>query len=97
MDNELTLPVLGSLAQNESQLTVHNVRLGYQQHAGNGVFHYSLLPHGYQKDTNQGLIVDPTERKVVLRIFNWTIEGKDPGQIAQTLSEQATSMKRNGK
>lgn len=97
MDSELILSVLGSLAQDESQSIAHNVRLGYQQRASNGVFHYSLPPYGYQKDANRDLIIDPIERKVVLRIFNWTIEGKSPDQIAQTLNEQAISTKRNGK
>lgn len=36
------------------------------------------------------------ERKVVLQIFNWTIEGKSPGQIAKLLNRQAIPTKRNG-
>lgn len=96
MDSELILSVLGSLAQDESQSIAYNVRLGYQQRASNGVFHYSLPPYGYQKDDKRDLIINPMERKVVLQIFNWTIEGKSPGQIAKLLNRQAIPTKRNG-
>lgn len=96
MDSELILSVLGSLAQDESQSIAYNVRLGYQQRASNGVFHYSLPPYGYQKDYKRDLIINPMERKVVLQIFNWTIEGKSPGQIAKLLNRQAIPTKRNG-
>ena len=96
MDSELILSVLGSLAQDESQSIAYNVRLGYQQRASNGVFHYSLPPYGYQKDDKRDLIINPMERKVVLQIFNWTIEGKSPGQIAKLLNKQAIPTKRNG-
>lgn len=87
---------MGSLAQDESQSIAYNVRLGYQQRASNGVFHYSLPPYGYQKDDKRDLIINPMERKVVLQIFNWTIEGKSPGQIAKLLNRQAIPTKRNG-
>lgn len=97
MDSELILSVLGSLAQDESQSIAHNVRLGYQQRASNGVFHYSLPPYGYQKDANRDLVINPMERKVVLQIFNWTIEDKSTGQIAKLLNKQAIPTKRNGK
>ena len=97
MDSELILSVLGSLAQDESQSIAHNVRLSYQQRASNGVFHYSIPPYGYQKNANRDLIIDPTERKVVLQIFNWTIEDKSTGQIAKLLNEQAIPTKRSGK
>lgn len=97
MDSELILSVLGSLAQDESQSIAHNIRLGYQQRASNGVFHYSIPPYGYQKDANRNLIIDPIERKIVLQIFNWTIEGKSTGQIAKLLNKQAIPTKRNGK
>ena len=69
--------------------TSKKVRAGYQAKNLQGKHTSSSVPYGYLKseaDKNQW-VVDPVAASVVRRIFNLTLEGKGPYQIASILSE----------
>lgn len=83
---EVLLTIMASLAQQESQSLSQNVKLGIQYRYQNGevqVNHNRFL--GYTKDEDGHLIVEPTEAKVVRRIYREYLEGASLLQIARGL------------
>ena len=70
--------------------TSKKVRAGFQARNLQGKHTSSSVPYGYLKseeDKNQW-VIDPVAAPIVKRIFQMTMEGKGPYQIAQILSEE---------
>ncbi len=83
---EVLLTIMASLAQQESQSLSQNVKLGIQYRYQNGevqVNHNRFL--GYTKDEDGHLIIEPTEAKVVKRIYREYLEGASLLQIGRGL------------
>ena len=70
--------------------TSKKVRAGFQARNLQGKHTSSAVPYGYLKseeDKNQW-VIDPVAAPIVKRIFQMTLEGKGPYQIAQILSAE---------
>jgi len=85
---EVLLTIMASLAQQESQSLSQNVKLGLQYRYQQGlvqVNHNRFM--GYTKDVDGHLIIEPTEAKVVQRIYREYLEGASLLQIGRGLEE----------
>ena len=83
---EVLLNIMASLAQQESQSLIQNIKLGLQYRYQNGevqVNHNRFL--GYTKNEDGYLIIEPTEAEVVKRIYREYLEGGSLLQIGRGL------------
>ncbi len=83
---EVLLTIMASLAQQESQSLSQNVKLGLQFRYQAGkvqVNHNRFL--GYTKDEDGQLMIEPSEAKIVMRIYREYLEGASLFQIGQGL------------
>ena len=83
---EVLITIMASLAQQESQSLIQNVKLGLQFRYQNGqvqVNHNHFL--GYTKDADGNLIIDPEQAEVVKRIYHEYLEGYSMDRIAKGL------------
>ena len=84
---EVLLTIMASLAQQESQSLSQNVRLGLQYRYQQGKVQVCTNRfHGYDKDEDGNLVINPEEAEVVKRIYREYLGGKSYYQIGQELS-----------
>lgn len=85
---EVLLTIMASLAQQESQSLSQNVKLGLQYRYQQGlvqVNHNRFM--GYTKDEDGKLIIEPSEAKIVKRIYREYLEGQSFLQIGRGLEK----------
>lgn len=83
---EVLLTIMASLAQQESESLSKNVKMGLQFRYQNGevqVNHNRFI--GYTKDENGHLIIEPSEAKIVKRIYLEYLQGASLKQIGEGL------------
>lgn len=83
---EVLLTIMASLAQQESESLSKNVKMGLQFRYQNGevqVNHNRFM--GYTKDENGHLIIEPSEAKIVKRIYLEYLQGASLKQIGEGL------------
>lgn len=83
---EILLTIMASLAQQESESLSKNVKLGLQFRYQNGevqVNHNRFM--GYTKDDEDHLIIEPTEAKIIKRIYLEYLQGGSLKQIGESL------------
>ena len=83
---EVLLTIMASLAQQESESLSKNVKLGLQFRYQNGevqVNHNRFM--GYTKDETGHLIIEPSEAKIVKRIYLEYLQGASLKQIGEGL------------
>ena len=80
------LPIMASLAQQESESLSQNLKMGIQYRYQQGkvfVNHNHFL--GYTKNDQGNLVIEPEEAKVIKRIFYSYLNGMTMKQIADSL------------
>lgn len=85
---EVLLTIMASLAQQESESLSKNVKMGIQFRYQKGqiqVNHNRFM--GYTKDENGKLVIEPTEAKVIKRIYYEYLQGASLKQISEGLME----------
>jgi len=80
---EVMLTILASLAQQESQYLIQNVKLCLQYHYQQGEIQVDCKWFlGHANDKNKRLVIDPEEAEIVKRIYREYLEGASMLKIA---------------
>ena len=84
------LTIYASVYQNESEVKSAYIRWGIRSRFANGSSAFANLPcYGYCRDTNDELIIVPSEAAVVQLIYHLRDQGLSLRKIAQELKERA--------
>ena len=83
---ELLITIMSSLAQEESRSISENTTWGQRKRmsVGHGCIPYTQFL-GYDKGVDGGFVINEEQAKIVRRIFNEFIDGKNLSQIAKGL------------
>ena len=88
---ELLLTVLAAFAQDESVNKSISVSWGIRQRFAKGIPKL-VKPFGYRRDKEKGrLELEPAEAEIVRRIFDMFLAGKNPYEIAKTLTREGVA------
>lgn len=87
MDGELMLSLLSSLAENESHSIAENLKWGIKKRMITGKFAGTLCPYGYVRE-NSDIIIVPQEAEIVRKIFEQSLKGLTPNEIAKYLNAE---------
>ncbi|MBQ7504710.1 MAG: recombinase family protein [Ruminococcus sp.] len=91
-EGELMLTILASFAQAESYSASENMKWRIRKSFEKGeIFNLSLM-YGYDKK-EKGLVINPTEAKIVREIFARAINGDSLNSIAQSLNKRGYTTK----
>lgn len=85
---ELLFTILSSLAQDESRNISENCKWGIRSKFKNGELHLNTFKFlGYDKDENGKLIINKKEAKIIKRIYDEFLGGRNPQEIAKGLED----------
>lgn len=83
---ELLFTILSSLAQDESRNISENCKWGIRTKFKKGELHLNTSNFlGYDKDENGKLVINPEQAKIVRRIYDQFLGGRNPQEIAEEL------------
>lgn len=90
------MDIIQRIAQLESEQIGERVYIGMEQKAkmGDGLLGFNI-PYGYDYIDGK-LVINKKEAEVVRKIFQWYLEGKSMGWIAQALQKRKISTKKGG-
>ena len=94
-ESDFLLPILASLAEDESRTLSDNSRWSVLRRYQNGTFRLSKAPYGYDLENGQPVIND-AEAAVIRRIFACLLQGEGTSKIAQDLNAEGIPCKRGG-
>ena len=95
MESELFLSILSSMAEGESTSISENNKWSIKKRFLDGTYKLSYTPYGYiWKDGK--ILVDPTQAKIVKRIFRELLSGKGTEAIAKELNQEQIPTKKGG-
>ena len=96
MESELFLSILSSMAEGESTSISENNKWSIKKRFLDGTYKLSYTPYGYiWKDGK--ILVDPTQAKIVKRIFRELLSGKGTEAIAKELNQEHIPTKKGGR
>lgn len=83
----IIIKLLSALSQEESQNTSNSITWGKQRLAQRGIVHPGRLGYGYQYGRNKEWLIDEEEAKIVRRIYEEYLQGKNISQITTSLMD----------
>lgn len=86
--SEQLLTILSSIAQGESESNSTNIRWSIRYRFQNGTFIIGSPAYGYKNDENGELVIQPTEARIVRRIFESYLGGMGSYAIAKQLQQE---------
>ncbi|MFP3153366.1 recombinase family protein [Lachnospiraceae bacterium ZAX-1] len=95
MESELFLSILSSMAQDESASNSLNNQWAIKTRFKNGTYKMGYPPYGYDWN-GEKVVVNPTQAKIVKRIFHEALCGKGGYAIAKGLNADNIPTKRTG-
>jgi DNA invertase Pin-like site-specific DNA recombinase len=92
---ELLLGIKGLLGAFERKKTIVRIKRTLETSALQGkALGGKLTNYGFTKDENKFLIIEPSEAKIIKRIFKLSLEGLGTKRIAETLNKEGVPTKR---